>query len=318
MTSLASGGQLLGFEANAQATTALGYAKGELPTKAPPAAVAPGPDITMWSHAFGAWGAWDGDGNAARLSRDLAGVIAGIDTRFADVWRGGVAGGYSQSDVRVPARASSADIESYHVAAYLGARYGAWGLRGGASYAWHDIDTVRSIVFPGFGEIATASYDASTAQVFGEIGYGMTFGRTALEPFAGLAWVNVDMGSFAETGGLAALVGAGDSRDVGYSTVGVRAASSIPWANGTVLVPRVSAAWQHAFGDVTPEALLAFQSTGAAFTVAGVPIARDSALIEASLDLVVNHNATLGISYVGQLAEEAQDHGVKAKALWRF
>jgi fibronectin-binding autotransporter adhesin len=39
---------------------------------------------------------------------------------------------------------------------------------------------------------------------------------------------------------------------------------------------------------------------GEAFTVAGVPIAGDSALIEAGFDLNVTEAATMGVSYQGQ------------------
>jgi outer membrane autotransporter protein len=85
-----------------------------------------------------------------------------------------------------------------------------------------------------------------------------------------------------------------------------------------MLTPRASLAWQHAFDGVTPSAPLAFTSTGAAFTVAGVPIARDSALVDAGFDVDVNANARLGIGYVGQLASEAQDHGVKGNFRVRF
>jgi outer membrane autotransporter protein len=77
---------------------------------------------------------------------------------------------------------------------------------------------------------------------------------------------------------------------------------------GMVLVPRASAAWQHAFNSVTPEATMAFQSTGVSFIVAGVPIARDSLLAEAGLDLAINRSVTLGVSYVGQVASNVTDH----------
>jgi len=180
------------------------------------------------------------------------------------------------------------------------------------------LDTSRSIIFPGFFESAHARYRATTAQAFGEAGYGLSFGQLALEPFAGLAWVSVNTDGFTEAGGAAALTGFGDSFDTGYSTLGLRAATSLPLANGMVLIPRASAAWQHAFNDVVPAATLAFLSTGAAFAVAGVPIARDSALVEAGLDLAVTARAVLGVSYVGQLADDVQDHGVKGKAVWRF
>ena len=47
---------------------------------------------------------------------------------------------------------------------------------------------------------------------------------------------------------------------------------------GSMLVtPHVSAAWQHAFDDVTPGAALAFASTGIGFNVTGVPLAEDKA-----------------------------------------
>ncbi|WP_430650032.1 autotransporter outer membrane beta-barrel domain-containing protein [Bradyrhizobium ivorense] len=55
------------------------------------------------------------------------------------------------------------------------------------------------MIFPGFFDTARARYDATTAQVFGEIGYGLSLGRVALEPFAGLAWARLDTGRFGET-----------------------------------------------------------------------------------------------------------------------
>jgi outer membrane autotransporter protein len=84
------------------------------------------------------------------------------------------------------------------------------------------------------------------------------------------------------------------------------------------LIPRASVAWQHAFGSVTPVAALAFQSTGTAFDVAGVPLVRDAALVEAASDLRLTPHATIGLSYAGQLADRAHDHSVKGNFTWRF
>jgi outer membrane autotransporter protein len=120
-------------------------------------------------------------------------------------------------------------------------------------------------------------------------------GRAALEPFAGLAAVKVDTDSFKEHGDLAALRGADNDEDVSYSTLGLRAAATMHW-NEMVIVPQVSAAWQHAFNDVTPEASLAFASTGIGFDVTGVPLADNSLLVEAGLDLNLSPTATLGVS----------------------
>jgi subtilase-type serine protease len=92
----------------------------------------------------------------------------------------------------------------------------------------------------------------------------------------------------------------------------------LPLANGTALVPRISAQWQYAFGDVTPAAGLAFQGTGAAFSVAGVPIARNTALIETGFDWRFSPQAKLGAFYQGELASHAQAHAFKGTFTWDF
>ena len=92
----------------------------------------------------------------------------------------------------------------------------------------------------------------------------------------------------------------------------------MPLGGDKVLIPRVSAAWQHAFDSVTPASALAFQTSGVGFVVSGVPIARDALLAEAGFDLAIGRNATLGVSYVGQIARNVEDHAVKGKFSWRF
>jgi outer membrane autotransporter protein len=298
-------------------------AYGPMVTKAP-VLKAPAPydsDWTFWAQGVGAWGRWNTDGNAATMDRSLGGAFVGADRRFGDTWRLGFASGFTQSDLHVDARLSSADVETVHVAGYAGARFGAFDLRTGAAAAWSAIDTSRSIMFPGFLETAQANYHGATAQAFGEVGYGMAVGNVAVEPFAGAAWVHLETNAFTETGsfgGVAPLAGAVDEENVAYTTLGVRAATSYQLANGMFVIPRATVAWQHAFGDITPVAALAFQSTGVPFTVAGVPLARDAAVVDAGLDVKVTPRATLGIFYAGQLADNVQDHAVKGKFCWKF
>jgi len=80
---------------------------------------------------------------------------------------------------------------------------------------------------------------------------------------------------------------------------------------------RGMAGWRRAFGDVTPQSTLAF-ATGNAFTIAGVPIARDAAVVEAGLDLNLSPDARLGLSYNGQFGSGIQDNGFKANLSVRF
>ncbi|MEI9922752.1 MAG: autotransporter domain-containing protein [Bradyrhizobium sp.] len=164
-----------------------------------------------------------------------------------------IAGGYDNSMVSDSARASSANIDTAQFGAYAGAHYGPWNFRAGAAVSWSTVGTDRSILFPGFGDIASAHYGAATAQLFDEVGYGVALGAIAAEPFAGLAWVHLRTDGFNETANtIAALSGSSRQDDVGYSTLGTRVATSTILPNGMALTARASAAWQHAFGDVTP------------------------------------------------------------------
>ena len=183
---------------------------------------------------------------------------------------------------------------------------------------YDSIDTSRGVFFPGFSDQTHAHFHGNVGQVFGEVGYGMALGQIAVEPLAGLAYVHVHDGSFLESGGAAALAAAPANQNLGYSSLGVRFASAMPLANGTVLVPRGTVQWQHAFGDVTPVTGLAFQGTGTTFTTAGIPIARDTALVEAGLDWRFSPQAKLGAFYQGELAAHAQTHAFKGGFTWDF
>jgi outer membrane autotransporter protein len=204
----------------------------------------------------------------------FAGTINGVDARFGNI-RAGFAAGYQRSDVRLNSRASSAGIDSVQFAAYAGGKFGAVNLRGGTSYSFDSIDANRTVVFPGFFDQTHARLDGNVAQVFGEIGYGINIDRIAVEPIAGLAYVRIHADRFAETGGVAALAGLGGNENIGYSTLGTRVASAMTLPNGTVLTPWGTVQWQYAFGEVSPSAALAFQGTGATFSIGGIPIARN-------------------------------------------
>jgi outer membrane autotransporter protein len=76
--------------------------------------------------------------------------------------------------------------------------------------------------------------------------------------------------------------------------------------------------WRHAFGDVEPEALLAFAGGASAFAVSGVPVDRDALAVEAGLDWQASDALSLGVAYSGQIGERAQDHALKGSLVWRF
>ena len=268
---------------------------------------------STWARVFGSNGHIDGDGNASRLNRDIAGFFVGADTTTASGWRAGGLVGYSKADLDIDGLNSTAKTDSYHVGVYGGNQWDNTALRVGASYSWNKLDTQRHVGFTGFPDSLKSSYDASTTQIFGEIGQKMDMGGIALEPFASLAYVNVDTKDFRESGGAAALHSGGGSTDSTFSTLGVRASTSL--SASTKL--RGTLGWRHAFGDKTPTSTNAF-ATGQSFTVAGVPLANNVAVVEAGVETQLQSNMTLGANYAGQFGNGLKDHGFKVTLGWRF
>lgn len=264
----------------------------------------------VWARGFGSYGQWNGDGNAATMTRNTGGLFVGADGVIGDNWRLGVVGGYGHSSYSVGERNSSAESNDYHVGLYGGTEWGDLAFRSGLAYSWHDIDTRRTASFPGFANTLTSDYGAGTTQAFGELGYRFKVEDVILEPFANLAYVNLATGGFSEAGGTGALDVAAGGTNATFTTLGLRASTSFTLDNGAAITARAMIGWRHAFGDTTPTSGMAFPG-GSAFTIAGVPMAGDAALIDLGLDLNFTPSATLGLAYGGQFGAASIDQTIK-------
>lgn len=286
------------------------------------AAAAPPPSpYTAWGTGFGDFGRNGGDGNAASLDRSLGGFVLGIDARidgaYFNNWRIGVAGGYTNDDLRVSGRASSGSFETYFGGLYAGAQYGAVDIKLGVLGGGTSTETRRTIAFPGFLDTARSNYDGTVVQGFGEVGYKIGLAHGFLEPLVQGAVIHLDQDGFRESGGAAALSGASRDYDVETVTAGIRAEAALPYG-GLPLIARAFVGYRHAFGDVDPKALLAFEAGGSAFTIAGAPIDQDAVAAEAGLDYRASANLTVGVNYSGQAGERAYDNAVKGRMEYRF
>ncbi|MBB4000888.1 autotransporter domain-containing protein [Aureimonas pseudogalii] len=268
--------------------------------------------IEAWISGYGSWGETDGNGNAASLDRDIGGFLVGADGFLTETLRIGVMAGYSEASYDVDARGSSADVDSTHVSLYAGTMLGAVELKAGASYSFDEIHTSRQIAFGTFRDQLTASYDGGTAQVFGEASYRVDLGfGTSISPFANLAYVSLDTDGFNERGGSATLRSSDDTTETTFSTLGLKGQATMP-IGGLAVNATGMLGWRHAFDDRTPTDTIALIAGGPAFTVSGVPIAEDAAIVELGLGIDVAPNATLGLHYAGQFANDATDNGVRA------
>ncbi|WP_186238331.1 autotransporter domain-containing protein, partial [Burkholderia gladioli] len=311
LSALAAGGASLCGDANSVLSGPAGAATAQQRCQSTPY------QPVVWGQAFGGRSRFDGNNNASSVSRSMTGFIAGADVGLGDHWRAGVAGGVTHSSFDNDTQ-SSASADSYSLSIYGGGQFGALGLRGGAAYTWHRIDTDRYPGFAGFSDHAQSGINAQTAQVFGEVGYALPAGAVALEPFVNLAYVNLHTDGITETGGAAALRSANESNSIGFSTAGLRAATKFDVMSRGGFSARAMAGWRHAFGSTTPNSTFAFVSGGSAFQVSGVPIARDAAVVELGVDANLTQRLKLGLTYSGQYGSGVRDNAVLGNLLWKF
>ena len=135
----------------------------------------------------------------------------------------------------------------------------------------------------------------------------------AVEPFAGLAYLNIDAKGINETDGAAALRSIGGRMDTTFCTLGMRASASVSEATRV----RGTVGWRHAIGDRLPTTTSSF-ATSSAFSASGVPLARNVAIVEAGVETHLQTDMTLGLSYAGQFGDGLRDHVLKLALGWKF
>ena len=287
---------------------------------APPSSVLPTNGAQpAWAELVGNWQRLGATGDTSEVRMHTGGIFAGADGAIGRGWRLGGALGYTDSNLRTDGVDGKTDIASYTAVVYGGKAFdagaGKLNLLLGGAYTWHDIHSKRRVAVGGLDQTLRADYGASTAQVFTELGWALKAGDAlTLEPYAGLAWANLRSRAFQESGGSAALSGASQSNRTTTSTLGLRGRQALMLGNfqGTLTA---GAGWRHAFGDVNPTSRVAFDA-GNAFTVAGAPIARNAAVLEAGLDAKVGRSASVGLSYAGQFGAGNQDHSATLEWRW--
>jgi outer membrane autotransporter protein len=299
-----------------QASLPSSMAAAEGPGGPASAPLTPESAATVWQQGYGSWGQTVGDGNASSLHRGIGGYFIGVDHGFGN-WRAGLATGISQSNFNTDGNTSQGSSTNYDLAVYGGGRFGAFSVNVGGGYIWHNASVSRFVAFPGFVDSDNGKFNAGTGQVFTELAYDQPIGAVMLQPFAGLAYVNAHTGTFAESGGAARLNGSSNSLANGYTNVGLRAGTPVT-IGPVALTAHGMLGLQHAFGNVDPQATLAFAAGSGTFTVTGAPIARDALLAGAGVDYQVSSAVSFGVRYFGQISGTAVDNTVDGHLLIRF
>jgi outer membrane autotransporter protein len=164
----------------------------------------------------------------------------------------------------------------------------------------------RDAEFSGMSEHLTSDATGNTLTGFVEGAWKIQAGAGEYEPYLNFAHVRLNTHGTTEAGGDAALRAFSENENVSFSTLGARGS----WQFGETTL-HGGLGWRHAFGDTTPQRTLQFLAGGDAFTVYGVPVAQNAAVVNLGADWKLSSNVKLDASYNGQWGSSAKDQAAK-------
>ncbi len=224
--------------------------------------------FAAWLRGFGAFGEIEDDGNGSVVDHWSAGMLAGIEGKVTNEFAVGATLGYLSTHAEIPNQEFDTDgvIGALTLRYEHASGYG-FALVGGAAH--QGVETGRRITVGGFSAIADADYDATSAFVSGEMFLKRRFANAVLKPFVGMDAIFTETEAFTETGaGGAGLTNNGENYASVVGRVGVAMSAAVTTGGGTTLVPSLSLAYAHDFGDTTSDATFSFVGGTAGFVTA--------------------------------------------------
>jgi uncharacterized protein with beta-barrel porin domain len=264
------------------------------------------------------WSAWgrafeneinvDSDADASGYDHDSQGGIVGVDYATSPNTTVGASVAYATSDMWFDATPDTADIESWQVNLFGSHGFGRFYVDGQATYAQHDIGTLRSIDLPApaGSALATASYEASSWSVNGELGAIWRLGRVNMQPSLAVAYVDTSADGFTETStaGYALNVSGADGESLS-TTLALRASGQWMMAK-TPVVPDFKIGWRHEYlDDVSSFGASFIDDPAVSMSIVSSKIQADSLVISSGATFGVTKNFEIFFDVNGQYNADA-------------
>jgi outer membrane autotransporter protein len=267
---------------------------------------------------MGAFGTVAGNANAAGLTYNLGGFIAGLDRKFAPDFRAGIATGFNAATLYTQAMPGTGTSNTLQFALYGEYLQKAFYLDALAGYGHSDNRMNRPIVIAGLPfRMAQGFTTANT--FFGQLeaGYKIpvapSFGGF-VTPFARLQASTSTQNGFSETGADSLNLTIAQQTTNSLRTVlGAQLGADIdaPWHEKLALVFRLG--WSHEFADQTRPVTAAFAGAPAiSFTTFGAQAPRDGAVIGLGANTLIAERTSVYLRYDGDLAGGNTNHILNA------
>jgi len=230
-----------------------------------------------WGNGFGGFTDQQTANSMAGYKAQTGGIIGGYDRLFGNNFRLGAGFGYASSEI------TDIDVFGRHQSMnlYQGLLYGAfvqsnWYVNGSFGIAGLNYDSTRSVVFPGFSDVAKANYGGILYSGRLDTGYAVPTAFGILVPIASITYAHIDQDAYTESSqrGIGLSI-AKQSTDSVRSGVGLKAVLPILVDPTFAMAVEARAVYQREFADTAQVVSASFAGAGNSFQAIGPTPSRD-------------------------------------------
>ncbi|MGJ8522769.1 hypothetical protein R84981_001460 [Carnimonas sp. R-84981] len=242
------------------------------------------------------------------------GLTLGAEKQLPDSTTLGAAFSYLDGNLHADDH-GKADSDNYYLDLYTNHRWDDLSVSFGGGYAWHDIDTKRSVRAGDFDQHLEDSNHGHSWRLFGEARYDIAAGQTTTTPYLNLSYNRFHSGSVNEGNGDAALHGAERSVTDTTSTAGVRFAYALS-AQQTPITLQADLGWVHQWASRDRDRWLHFNGSDNDFHSRSVNAFNNAAAVSAGAMFGRADGINLAVDYVGTFGGKQHDNGINAQLSW--
>ena len=229
-------------------------------------------------------------------------VVLGTDYRICPNFLVGLTAGYAHTDVTLDNNGSSATVDSYSPGIYAAWADKGWYANLTGSYTHNAYTESRVIGYLGQTANGAPGGNEGVANIDG--GYDFHKGAFTFGPLVGLQYTHLTVDGYNESGSDANLSVNDDQSDSLRSRLGGRFSFNMT-EGGINITPHLDASWQHEFLDQSRGVTSQFDNfSSGAFSVRTNSPSRDSALVDAGVNIDVSKTMTVFADYMVQAGQD--------------
>ena len=235
-------------------------------------------------------------------------------------FQGGFHLGYTRTHLITDDNFAKSDTDSYFASAYGTWMNQAGYLEGTLTLGWHQYQDERNIDIGTIHRTATSKHKGQAVSTGLGTGTVLPWGRWQVQPRAALLYTFLNQPSFIETGAdsLNMHVATRETHSL-KSELGAQLARVFHLGEENLLIPEISAAWEHDFDVDDRQITTSFEGLpGNTFTVQQTDVPTESGRLHAGLILVHKKRFQTSLSYDALLHKNYTAHGVSGEVRISF